>query len=65
MVDYFTPGALPGGDLARPPNDITTYEVLYETAESVLANCVQKQGMAGWESTGKNPRLEIKCLLPS
>lgn len=53
MVDYFKPGALPGGDLVRAPTDLTTYEHLYETAKSVLKNCVEDYGIPGWKSTGE------------
>lgn len=55
MVDYFTPGFLPGtgGAEASTPTDVATWEKVLKVAESVYELCVGDKKMAGWDHVGK------------
>ena len=55
MLDTFMPGSLPGeaSDIPTLRSDISTFNSLWEMANSIFNLCVKKpQPMAGWSYAG-------------
>ena len=55
MLDTFMPGSLPGeaSDLPTLKSDTTTFDSIWEVANSIFNVCVkQRQPMAGWSYAG-------------
>lgn len=54
MTSVFAPGELPGdhGQLERFDSDTSTWRRVYEAAQTVLYECVDRQAKAGWTFLG-------------
>lgn len=63
MTSAFQPGELPGNRRTKTsPTDTATWQRVYDTAEFVYQQCVENEGMAGWEITGKRCDGGSRCL---